>query len=195
MLRALYDWMFRLAGSKADKALAAISFTESSFFPIPPDVMLVPMVLADRKRWWKLALLCTIASVLGAMLGYLIGSLAFDWLGKPILEFYGKVDAFAKLAETYNGPSGLLAVFAGAVTFLPYKLFTIFSGTTGMDIALFLGISVIGRGLRFFMVAFLLFKFGEPIRSFIEKRLGILFVAGLVLLIGGFVAVNFLVEI
>ncbi len=192
MIRALYDWMFRLAAGKhADKALAGISFAESSFFPIPPDIMLIPMVLANRERWWKLALLCTVASVLGAMLGYLIGSLAFDWLGKPILEFYGKADAFSSLAETYNGPSGLLAVFAGAVTFLPYKLFTIFSGTTGMNFALFLGISIIGRGMRFFLVAFLLFKFGEPIQTFIEKRLGLLFVLGLVLLVGGFFLVKY----
>ena len=194
MIRALYDWMFRLAGHRnADKALAGISFIESSFFPIPPDVMLIPMVMANREKWWRLALICTLASVAGAVLGYAIGALAYEWLGRPILEFYGKQDAFASLAETYNSEWGLLAVFAGAVTFLPYKLFTIFSGTTGLNFLLFIVISIIGRGLRFFVVAFLLFKFGEPIQTFVEKRLGILFFAGLALLIGGFVVIKVLV--
>lgn len=149
------------------------------------------MVLADRARWWKLALICTIASVLGAILGYAIGALAYDWLGQPILEFYGKKDAFEKLSVTYNSEWGLLSVFAGAVTFLPYKLFTIFSGVTGLNFAMFIAISILGRGLRFFVVAFLLFKFGEAIQTFIEKWLGLLFVLGLVLLIGGFVLIKF----
>jgi len=186
--------MFRLAGNKnADKALGGIAFIESSFFPIPPDVMLIPMVLANRQRWWYFALICTIASVLGAVLGYAIGALAYDWLGKPILEFYGKEAAFAELANTYNSEWGLLAVFAGAVTFLPYKLFTIFSGTTGLNFALFIGISIIGRGMRFFLVAFLLYLFGERIQTFIEKWLGPLFFLGLFLLVGGFVAIKYII--
>ena len=193
MIRALYDWMFRLAGHKhADKALGGISFIESSFFPIPPDVMLIPMVMANRHKWWYFALICTIASVLGAVLGYAIGALAYEWLGQPILAFYGKEEAFAKLADTYNSEWGLLAVFAGAVTFLPYKLFTIFSGTTGLNFALFIGISIIGRGLRFFLVAFLLFKFGAPIQSFVERWLGPLFFLGLALLVGGFVIIKYI---
>lgn len=194
MIRALYDWMFRLAGHKhADKALGGIAFVESSFFPIPPDVMLIPMVLANRKRWWHFALICTLASVLGAVLGYAIGALAYEWLGKPILTFYGKEEAFAQLADTYNSEWGLLAVFAGAVTFLPYKLFTIFSGTTGLNFALFIGISIIGRGMRFFLVAFLLYLFGEKIQTFIEKWLGPLFFLGLALLVGGFVLLKYMV--
>ena len=154
--------------------------------------MLIPMVLADRARWWKLALICTIASVLGAILGYAIGALAYDWLGQPILEFYGKKDAFDKLATTYNSEWGLLSVFAGAVTFLPYKLFTIFSGVTGLNFAMFIAISILGRGFRFFVVAFLLFKFGETIQTFIEKWLGPLFFLGLALLVGGFVLIKFI---
>ena len=194
MIRALYDWMLGLAGHRhAEKALGGVAFVESSFFPIPPDVMLIPMVLADRKSWWRFALICTIASVLGAVLGYAIGALAYEWLGRPILEFYGKEDAFSALSNTYNSEWGLLAVFAGAVTFLPYKLFTIFSGTTGLNFALFIVISIIGRGLRFFVVAWLLYMFGEPIQSFIEKWLGPLFFAGLALLIGGFVLIKFMV--
>jgi len=192
LIRALYDWMFRLAGHRhADKALGGIAFIESSFFPIPPDVMLIPMVMANRQKWWYFALICTIASVLGAILGYAIGALAYELLGQPILALYGKQDAFAKLADTYNSEWGLLAVFAGAVTFLPYKLFTIFSGTTGLNFALFIGISILGRGLRFFLVAFLLFKFGASIQSFIERWLGPLFFLGLVLLIGGFVILKY----
>ncbi|MGI9365373.1 MAG: YqaA family protein [Rhizobiaceae bacterium] len=194
MIRALYDWMLRLAGHRhAEKALGGVAFVESSFFPIPPDVMLIPMVLANRQLWWRYALICTIASVLGAVLGYGIGALAYEWLGRPILEFYGKEDAFSALSETYNSEWGLLAVFAGAVTFLPYKLFTIFSGTTGLNFALFICISIVGRGLRFFVVAWLLYKFGEPIQTFVEKWLGPLFFAGLALLIGGFVLIKFMV--
>ncbi|MEL7229755.1 MAG: YqaA family protein [Pseudomonadota bacterium] len=194
MIRALYDWMFRLAqGRHAQKALAGVSFMESSFFPIPPDVMLIPMVLAKREQWVRIAAVCTIASVLGAVLGYAIGALAYELIGEPILRFYGKQQAFADLAETYNGPTGLLAVFAGAVTFLPYKLFTIFSGTTGLNFALFIGISIIGRVFRFFLVAFLLYKFGDPVRLFIEKRLNFFFALGVILLVGGFVAVRYII--
>lgn len=194
MIRAIYDWMFRLAqGRHAQKALAGVSFMESSFFPIPPDVMLIPMVLADREKWMRIALVCTISSVLGAVLGYAIGALAYDLLGAPILNFYGKQEAFAELADTYNGAYGLMAVFAGAVTFLPYKLFTIFSGTTGLNFALFIGISILGRGFRFFLVAFLLYRFGDPIRVFIEERLGLFFALGIVLLVGGFIAIRYLI--
>jgi len=194
MIRALYDWMFRLAGHRhADKALGGIAFVESSFFPIPPDIMLIPMVLANRQKWWYFALICTLASVFGAIFGYAIGALAYEWLGKPILQLYGKEAAFEALAHTYNSEWGLLAVFAGAVTFLPYKLFTIFSGTTGLNFALFIVISIIGRGLRFFAVAFLLFKFGAPIQGFVERWLGPLFFAGLALLIGGFVLIKFVI--
>ena len=109
------------------------------------------------------------------------------------MEFYGKSDAFAELAHTYNSEWGLLAVFAGAVTFLPYKLFTIFSGTTGLNFALFIIISLIGRGMRFFLVAFLLFKFGAPIQTFIERWLNLLFFLGLILLIGGFVLIKYVI--
>lgn len=191
MIRALYDWMFRLAGGRhAEKALAGISFVESSFFPIPPDVMLIPMVLANRDRWWRIALICTISSVLGAMLGYAIGAFAYDLIGQAILQFYGKQDAFEALAQSYNSKWGLLAVLAGAVTFLPYKLFTIFSGTTGLNIALFIVVSIIGRGARFFAVAFLLYKYGDGIRVFIEKRLNFFFFLGVALLVGGFALIK-----
>ena len=193
MIRALYDWALSLARSRhAERALAIVSFVESSFFPIPPDVMLAPMVLADRARWVRIAAICTVASVLGALLGYAIGALAFEWIGQPLLAFYGKEATFADMAASYNDEWGVIAVLAGAVTFLPYKVFTIFSGVTGMNIALFVGVSIIGRGFRFFAVAWLISRYGEPIQAFIERRLGAVFAAGMILLVGGFAAIRYL---
>ena len=193
MIRALYDWMFRLAAHKgASKTLAFFSFVESSYFPIPPDVLLIPMVLADGARWWRIALICTVASILGALLGYAIGALAYDVIGKPILEFYGAAEKFDRIAGWYNTYGGWGVLFA-AVTPFPYKVLTIFSGVTGLNLAVFIAVSVVGRSLRFFLVAWLLFMFGERIQEFIEKRLGLLFTIGLVLLIGGFAAIKLFV--
>ena len=193
MIRALYDWMFRLAAHRgAPKTLAFFSFIESSFFPIPPDVLLIPMVLADRQKWWRFALLCTIASVLGAILGYAIGALAYEWIGKPILDFYGAAEKFQSITGWYNTYGGWGVLFA-AITPFPYKVLTIFSGVTGLNFAVFLLVSVIGRSFRFFLVAFLLYKFGEPIKQFIEKRLNLMFTLGMILLVGGFAAVKLFV--
>ena len=192
MLRKLYDWTLSLAATRhAEKALAGVSFVESSFFPIPPDVVLIPMVLAERARWIRYALICTVASILGAMLGYAIGAFLYDAVGQPILAFYGKEDAFHQIAEWYNRWGGWGVLFA-AITPFPYKVLTIFSGATGLNFAVFLLVSVIGRGFRFFLVAWLLNRYGPPIRTFIEKNLGLLFTLFMVLLIGGFVAVKYL---
>jgi membrane protein YqaA with SNARE-associated domain len=192
MLRRLYDWTMSLAATRhAEKALGAVSFVESSFFPIPPDVLLIPMVLADRRKWLRIALICTVCSVLGAFLGYAIGMFLFEAIGKPILALYGKEDSFAKVAEWYNVWGGWGVLFA-AITPFPYKVLTIFSGATGLNFFVFTIVSVIGRGLRFFLVSWLLFHFGEPIRTFIEKRLGLLFTLFCVLLIGGFAAFYYL---
>ena len=191
MLRKLYDWTLSLAATRhAEKALAGVSFVESSFFPIPPDVLLIPMVLADRSRWIRYAIVCTVASVLGAMLGYLIGAFLYETIGQPILAFYGKEDSFATISEWYNTWGGWGVLFA-AVTPFPYKVLTIFSGATGLNFIIFLVVSIIGRGLRFFLVAWLLHRFGPPIRDFIEKNLGLLFTLFMVLLIGGFVAIKY----
>lgn len=191
MLRKLYDWAFGLARHKqATSTLAGVSFIESSIFPIPPDVLLIPMVLAKRHKWIWYATICTIASVLGAYLGYLIGAVLYEAIGEPILAFYGKADSFEQIGEWYNTWGGWGVLFA-AVTPFPYKVLTIFSGATGLDLVVFTVVSIIGRGLRFFIVAGLLYLFGEPIRIFIEKRLGLMFTLGMVLLIGGFVAVKF----
>lgn len=191
-IRALYDWVFMLARHKhANSALFGVSFAESSFFPIPPDVMLIPMVLAKRHKWLFFATLCTVASVLGAFLGYYIGAALYETIGKPILAFYGKEDSFDKITEWYNTYGGW-GVLLAAVTPFPYKVITIFSGATGLNLVTFLVVSVIGRAMRFFLVSGLLYKFGDPIREFIEKRLGLMFTIACVLLIGGFVAVKFI---
>ena len=171
-------------------ALAAVSFTESSFFPIPPDVLLIPMVLADRANWWKNALICTIASVAGALLGYAIGMFLYEAVGKPILALYGKEDSFAQISDWYNTYGGWGVLFA-AVTPFPYKVLTIFSGATGLNLLTFVVVSMIGRSMRFFLVAYLLYRFGEPIRLFIEKYLGMLFALFLMLLFGGFYALRY----
>ncbi|MCP4318665.1 MAG: DedA family protein [Hyphomicrobiales bacterium] len=191
MLRRLYDWTMSLAATRhARFGLAGVSFVESSVFPIPPDVLLIPMVLADRASWWKNALLCTVASVLGALLGYAIGMFLFEAVGQPILAFYGKEDAFERVTQWYNTYGGWGVLFA-AITPFPYKVLTIFSGATGLNILTFIVVSVIGRSFRFFLVGYLLYRFGEPIRTFIEKYLGILFAIFMVLLIGGFYALRF----
>lgn len=191
MIRRMYDWVFALARHKnANAALAGVSFIESSVFPIPPDVLLIPMVLADRLRWVWYATLCTIASVAGAFLGYFIGAFFMEAVGNPVLAFYGKADAFTEIQQWYNTWGGWGVLFA-AVTPFPYKVLTIFSGATGLDLVTFTVVSIIGRGARFFLVSWLLYRFGEPIRLFIERRLGLMFTLGMVLLIGGFVAVRY----
>ena len=193
MLRRLYDWVMSLAATRhAERALAFVSFIESSIFPIPPDALLIPMVLADRRKWFRIALVCTIASVLGAYLGYAIGAFFFDLIGRPILELYGKADAFAEMSARYNEWGGWAVRFA-ALTPFPYKVLTIFSGVTGLNLVVFTIVSIVGRAGRFFLVAYLLNRFGAPIQTFIERRLGLLFTLFMILLIGGFVALRYLV--
>jgi len=192
MIRRLYDWTMGLAGHpRAMWALAAVAFVESSVFPIPPDVLMIPMVLAAREKAWKIAFVATLASVLGGCLGYAIGYGFMDTIGKPVLEFYGKADKFDELAARFNDYGGWAVLIAGVTPF-PYKVITIFSGATQLPLPLFLAVSVVARALRFFVVAGLLWRFGAPIRDFIERWLGPLFTAFVVLLIGGFYALRFL---
>jgi len=171
--------------------LALIAFAESSVFPIPPDLLLIPMVLAMRDRAWLLAGLCTIASVMGGFLGYAIGALVFETLGRPILELYGYTAQFAEFRTRYNEWGAWIVFFAGLTPF-PYKVITIASGVTGLDLVTFGIASVLARGLRFFAVAALLWWFGPPIRRFIERNLGWLTVAFFALLFGGFLLVELL---
>ena len=192
MLRRLYDWVMSLAATRhAERALGAVAFIESSVFPIPPDALIIPMVIADRTKWVRIAAVSTIGSVLGAFLGYAIGALFFDLLGEPILAFYGKADAFAEMTARYNEWGGWAVLFA-ALTPFPYKVLTIFSGVTGLNLVIFTLVSIVGRGARFFLVAYLLQRYGAPIQGFIEKNLGLLFTLFMILLIGGFVAVRYL---
>lgn len=191
MLRRLYNWTLSLAGNRnAEGVLFGVSFAESSFFPIPPDVLLIPMVIARPAKWFRIALICTLASILGAIAGYFIGMFLFEQVARPILDFYGKQDSFERIAEWYNTWGGWGVLFA-AITPFPYKVLTIFSGATGLNFGIFLLVSVIGRSFRFFLVAWLLNRYGPPIRDFIEKYLGLLFTAFVILLAGGFYLVKY----
>ena len=191
MIRALYDWTLRQAAHRrAEPTLAAVSFVESSVFPIPPDVMIVPMVLADRSRAWRVATVATVASVLGGLAGYAIGYLFFDTLGQPILDLYGYADKFASFSASYN-EWGAWIVFGAGLTPFPYKVITIASGVTQLDLLVFTIASVVARGMRFFAVAGLLWWFGPPIRRFLERYLGAVTFAFFALLIGGFVALRY----
>jgi len=192
MIKALYNWTMGLAEHpRALWALFMVSFVESSFFPIPPDILMIPMIIARPKKAWLIAGVCTIASVLGALLGYYIGWGLLETVGRPIIEFYGKQDSFDEVAQLFND-NGALAVIIAGVTFIPFKVVTIFSGVTGLSLPVFIGSAIFARALRFFVVAALLWKYGEPIRDFIEKRLGLMFVLFCVLVVGGFVALKFL---
>ncbi|SMO41129.1 YqaA family protein [Ruegeria faecimaris] len=192
MLRPLYDWTIRLAEHpNALWALAIVSFIESSFFPIPPDVLMIPMILARPSRAWLIASVALVASVLGGMLGYAIGAFFYESLGQPILESMGKAHAMEEFNTRFND-FGFWAVLAAGVTPFPYKVITIMSGWTGMPLGTFIATSILARAIRFFIVAGLLWGFGEPIRSFIEKRLGLMFTLFIILLFGGFLAVRFL---
>ncbi|WP_299756971.1 VTT domain-containing protein [uncultured Boseongicola sp.] len=192
MIRRLYDWTLSLsAHPRALWALAAVSFVESSFFPIPPDIIMIPMILAQPRKAWLIALVATVASVFGGLLGYFIGAALFDTIGQAIFDFYGKSDAVAAFNERFNA-YGAWAVLVAGVTPFPYKVITIMSGWTGLSIPVFIVASIVARGLRFFIVAGLLWKFGDPIRLFIEKYLGLLFTLFVILLVGGFYAVRFL---
>lgn len=192
MIRRLYNWTMGLAEHPhALWALAVVAFLESSVFPIPPDILMIPMIIAAPRRAFLIAAVALIASVLGGMFGYFIGWGVFESVGKPILEFYGKADKFDTFAQTYND-WGAWAVLIAGITPFPYKVITILSGSTGLNFGVFMVASVIARGLRFFIVAALLWKFGAPIRDFIEKRLGLVFTAFVVILLGGFYLVKYL---
>ena len=187
MLRKMYDWVMNLAGSRhAPVMLCGVSFAESSFFPIPPDITLLPMSLARPKRAWWFAAVCTVASVAGGVLGYAIGALLYDSVGQWLIHLYGlsdKVDAFrASYAEW-----GAVIILVKGLTPIPYKLVTITSGFAGYNIWLFILCSIVARGGRFFFVAVLLNRYGDVIRAELEKRLGLWVALGAIVLVLGFV--------
>ncbi len=192
MIRRLYNWTMGLAEAPyALWALAFVAFLESSVFPIPPDILMIPMIIAAPRRAFVIAGVALVASVLGGMFGYFIGWGLYESVGQPVLEFYGKTDRFDSFAQTYN-EWGAWAVLIAGVTPFPYKVITILSGSTGLSFPVFMTASIIARGLRFFIIAALLWKFGAPIRNFIEQRLGLMFTLFVVILVGGFYVVKFL---
>ena len=174
MLKKLFDKCVKLASSKfADYSLAIVSFIESSFFPVPPDIMIVPMVVAKKKSYFKIFLIATLFSSLGALLGYFIGLFFFNELGVKIFEFYGhnNTDFLKEKFQTSGGSfSWLLILFTAAFTPLPFKLVTIFSGFIQFNLILFFFTSLIARGMRFFIVAYFSFRFGSTFASFLEKK-------------------------
>jgi len=192
LLRRVYDWTMTFAAHRhAMWALFVISFVESSVFPIPPDILLIPMILANRDKAWRIAAVCLVGSVLGGIVGYGIGYFLFEQFGRPLLEFYGKAGKFAEFQDMYNAWGAWVVAMAGLTPF-PYKVITIASGVAALNIGTFIIASVISRGIRFFLEAWLLWYFGDPIREFIEKYLGLLVTGGFVVLFGGFVALKFL---
>lgn len=191
-LRRLYDWTMGLAAHpKALWALAAVAFIESSVFPIPPDVLLIPLVLAAPKRAFVMAGVATIASVMGGFAGYAIGAFLYEQLAQPILEFYSYQEKFVEFQGKYNEWGFWIVIFAGFTPF-PFKVITIASGATGLDLGTFLIASLLSRAARFFLVAALLWRFGAPIKAFIERYLGLLTLIFFALLIGGFLLLRYL---
>jgi membrane protein YqaA with SNARE-associated domain len=191
MMRRLYGWMMRMAAHpRAPYALCGVAFVESSIFPIPPDVMLIPMILADRSKAWTLATLCLAASVLGGLAGYAVGYYLFAFIGQPVLAFYG-------LTEKYEQTRVLLAdwgpwiLIAKGWTPFPYKVLTIGAGVFKMRLVPFVIASIVARAMRFYLIAALLYWFGEPIRTFIERHLSLVTTAFVVLLVGGFLALRY----
>ena len=191
MLRRLYNWTMSFAARRnARWALAGVSFAESSFFPIPPDVLLIPMVLANRQKAWEIAAICTIASVVGGVFGYAIGALLYDTVGVWVVNLYNLQDKMETFRH-YYAEWGIWIIVLAGFTPIPYKVFTIASGLAAYDLGLFVLLSAIGRGGRFFLVAGLLYYFGEPIRSFIERRLEVLTIGAALAGIGGFVVLRY----
>jgi membrane protein YqaA with SNARE-associated domain len=189
MLRRLYDWCIHAAEKKsATWILGGVSFAESSFFPVPPDVMLIPMSLARPDKAYHYAFICTLTSVAGGIVGYLIGALLYDSLGLLVIQLYGygeKIEAFREMYRQW----GAWIILLKGLTPIPYKLVTISSGFVGYNFVLFVLLSLITRGARFYLLAFLLHRYGPWAREIIEKRLGLWTAIGAVSLVGGFLIV------
>jgi membrane protein YqaA with SNARE-associated domain len=192
MLHRFYARVMKLSGSpNAPWWLVAIAFAEASFFPIPPDALLVPLALARPRAAWRLAALCTVASVAGGALGYLIGLEVFDQLARPILALYGYGAAYAAFQAKFQ-EYGLWIILVKGLTPIPYKIVTIAAGAARFDFGMFMLASLLTRGARFFLVAALLHYFGDSVRVFIERRLTLVTSALAVGIVGGFLALRFL---
>ena len=192
IFRDLYNWTLEQSSKKyASWFLAFVSFIESSFFPIPPDIILIPMIIAKRTKAFILAFICTIFSVLGGLFGYLIGFALFNSIGIILVNFYGMNDYIESLKEYYNN-YGVWFVLIAGFTPLPFKIITIASGLFQLNLIIFILCSIIARGCRFYLIAFLLYLFGEAIKQFIEKYFNILTILFFVLLIGGLLFLGYL---
>ncbi|WP_426169975.1 YqaA family protein [Sandarakinorhabdus sp. DWP1-3-1] len=191
MLRRLYDWtLARAGGPQAEKWLIGISFADSSFFPIPPDVMQIPMSIARPEKSFRYAAVSTVASVAGALLGYAIGALLFQAIGVPLLHLYGYEEKFATFAASIK-EHGFLWMLAFAFLPIPYKVATIAAGSVGLGIPVLLAASVLGRGGRFFLVALVLRRYGAAAQVIIDKYFHQLAIVAIVLFVGGFVVVKY----
>ena len=187
MIKNLYNKTMALAGHpQAIFLLGALSFIEASFFPIPPDVMLIPMVLMNPSRAWLFALVATAFSVLGGIFGYIIGTFSYEHIAEPLLYSLGKEAQMVDFSNKYN-EIGFWAVITAGISPIPYKVVTIMSGATNLNFAVFLGASMASRGVRFFLVAGLLHFYGHEIRDFIERYLNWVFMLFVVLLVVGFI--------
>jgi membrane protein YqaA with SNARE-associated domain len=192
MLRRLYDWTLSLAAKpSAPYALAAVSFAESSFFPIPPDVMLVPMMLARPDRAWFYALVCTAASVVGGVLGYMIGLLLYDSIGAWLFQLYGLSEGAESFRHAY-AEYGHWVILLKGLTPIPYKLVTITSGFAGYSLFWFVVLSMITRGARFFFIALLMTRFGPTIKGIIDRHFNTVAAGAIAAIVGGFVAFRYL---
>lgn len=189
MFRPMYDWVLRMAHHRhALRSLAVVSFAESSFFPIPPDVMVIPMVLARREQAYLIATVCTVASVIGGMFGYAIGYYLMESIGQWLVQLYHMESKIEALRHGYD-QYGAVIILAKGLTPIPFKLVTIASGLFHFNFPLFVILATITRATRFFIIAALLKRFGEPVQAFIEKRLNLFAWGFLILLAGGFAAV------
>lgn len=186
VFRSLYDWTHRQAENPyAAWILFAVAFAESSFFPIPPDVLLLPLALADREKAWRFALICTVGSVTGALLGYAIGAGLYESVGQWIINTYHLQAAFQRFHDQFN-EWGVWIILGKGLTPIPFKLVTIASGVAGLPLVPFVLASIVTRGARFYLVAWLLRRFGEPIRKFVEKYLTWVSLAILAVIVLGF---------
>jgi membrane protein YqaA with SNARE-associated domain len=193
MFKRLYDWLMALAqGPNAEWALAGVAFAESSFFPLPPDLLLAPMALAKPRAAWRYAAIASLASVAGGALGYWIGAALYNSVGLWLIDLYGYQDRVAALKETY-AQYGAWVILLKGLTPIPYKLVTIVSGLLGYSFWTFIGLSLLTRGARFFIVAGLLHRFGDPLRAALERHFAAFFAIILgTIVIGFYLAVKVL---
>ena len=190
MIKAVYNWTIKLSATRyALWALAIVAFAESSFFPIPPDILLIPLIIAKPKNAYLIAFIAMVASVFGGGLGYYIGLKLYETVGVIIINFYHAQQLFLDFQTQFNKYGAAAVLFAGVTPF-PYKIITISSGIAGMPIYQFFIFSIIARGARFFIIAILLRLYGEPIRNFIERHLNLLFIVFMVLLVLGFLLIK-----